>query len=164
MARLTWHSAAAQHGQALQQFVCTDPPRRSYEKNRGPHHPRPWELQVQSHLRGLKVPVAQGSALLLGYDQTRLATAIHFGFDDTGTQFMIWAVARGFAFAGQGYGRRALDRAMASLRSTKTVHGLDCGVITHIDPRNDASRAMFKSAGFEYLRQADGYEAWINEV
>lgn len=166
MPELRWVNAAANHRAALDRFVCTEPESQQYDRYRGRWHPRPWELEVQSHLRGLRLPVPPGAALLLGFDPggDGLAGAIHFGFEETGAHFMIWAVARDLRFAGRGVGREAVGQAMRSLRATKDAHSLSCGVITHIDPRNDASRAVFQAAGFEYLGSYDGYEAWVSDV
>jgi hypothetical protein len=162
--RLTWRSATEQHRTALSQFVCTDPPKQSYDRHRGRHHPRPYELEVQSHLRGLKVPVAPGDALLLGFDEDGIAAAAHFGFDDTQTQFMIWAVACAHRCRGRRHGREAVEVALQALAATKRHYDLDCGVFTHVDPRNGASRAMVASAGFEYLDVYDGYEGWVRDI
>lgn len=164
MAPLRWYSAEAEHRQPLDQFICTDPPKRLYEKHRGPHHPRVWELEVQSHLRGLRVPVAAGDLLGLGFDDAGLAAAIHCGFDDTGSQIMIWAVACALRCRRNGYGVQAVRLAISTAAATKRALGGDFGMITHIDPRNDASRGLFRSQGFVYLNLNEGYEVWVRDV
>jgi hypothetical protein len=162
--RLRWVSAAHAHREQLTQFICTDPARRQYEKHRGKFHPRPYELEVQSHLRGLKVPVGDDEALLLGYDEHGLAAAAHFGFDDTLSQLIIWALARAQRTAGQHYGREALAMVLYIMENTKKRYDLDCGVFAYVDPRNDASRAAMRDAGFEFLATYDGYEGWVRDI
>lgn len=119
---------------------------------------------MQSQIRGLKVPVPDDEALVLGFDGEGIASAIHFGFDDEHAQFVIWAVACALRTRGRGYGRQAIGVALSSLRATKLHYDLDCGVFTHIDPRNSASREAFRMAGFEYLDQYDGYEGWVRDI
>ena len=164
MAPLSWRSATAEHRTALSQFVCTDPPKHKYEPGRGRHHPAPYELLVQSHLRGLKLPVPDDEGLLLGFDSSGVATAAHFGFDDRHEQFMIWAVACAMRCRGEGLGKETLIMVLDVLRATKDRYGLDCGVFTHIDPRNAASRAAFASAGFEFLDVYEGFEGWVRDI
>jgi len=119
---------------------------------------------VQSHLRGLKVPVQPGEALALGFDAEGLAAAAHFGFDDTQSQFIIWAVARAVRCRGRGHGGEAVVAALASLEATKKRLSLDAGVFTYVDPRNEASRKMVEALGFEYLDLYDGYEGWVRDI
>ncbi|MBF0689867.1 MAG: hypothetical protein IR158_19095 [Cellulomonas sp.] len=161
---LRWSSARAEHKVALTQFICTDPAKKQYEKHRGKHHPKPWELEVQSHLRGLRVPVSADEALLLGFDGEGLAATAHFGLDDTNQQFMIWAVACAQRTRGQHLGREALTVALDLMSRTKARYELDCGVFTHVDPRNVASRKMCVDAGFEFLGTYEGYESYVRDL
>ena len=108
--------------------------------------------------------MAAGAALLLGMDSAGIASAIHFGFDDTQSQFIIWAVACAQRCRKRGYGREAVDVALTTLRATKEHYGMDCGVFTSIDPRNEASRSLMRGAGFEYLGLYEGYEGWVRDI
>jgi RimJ/RimL family protein N-acetyltransferase len=119
---------------------------------------------VQSHLRGLKLPVPADEGLLLGFDSSGVATAAHFGFDDRHEQFMIWAVACSIRCQGEGHGKETIGAVLSVLKATKDRYSLDCGVFTHIDPRNLASRAVFASAGFEFLDVYEGYEGWVRDI
>jgi len=143
-------------------FICTDPERAPYDKYRGKYHPKEWELRVQSDLRGLDVPVSAGEALLLGYDSDGLAAASHFGFDETQTIFMIWAVACAQRVKGHGVGKEALERTLQALSDTNIEYGIDHPVLTRVDPRNVESRTMIQGAGFTYLQtQKNGLERWV---
>ncbi len=168
MPRLSWRSAVADHREALSRFVCADPENWQYDRHRGRHHPRPYEHEAQSHLRGLDLPVAPGEALALGFDDVGIAAAIHFGFTTVirgeAEQFVIMAVACARRCAGLGYGGQAIDLCLDSLRATKEQAGLDCGVFARIDPRNDGSRALFGKKGFEYLDVFQGLEVWVRDV
>ncbi|NKY08962.1 GNAT family N-acetyltransferase [Cellulomonas hominis] len=164
MPSAVWRSAGRQHRQALSQFICADPEKQSYDPHRGRHHPKPWEYEVQSHLRGLKVPVPDGSALALGTDAQGIVGAVHYGFVGEDEQFLIWAVATACRARGRGHGRQAVDYAIESCRLTKEQYDLDCGVFTRIDPRNEPSRRLFQSRGFEYLDVYRDLELWVRDL
>jgi ribosomal protein S18 acetylase RimI-like enzyme len=157
---LDWCSGEFEHRQPLSEFICADPPKHIYDPHRGRHHPRPYELIVQGYLRGLRPPLTGTSALLLGLDDDGVACASHFGFDDTGEQFMIWGIATAVRCRRQGHGRELLDHVVGFLRSEKAKHGLDCGVFVRIDPMNEPSRALFAGRGFEYLETYEQHENW----
>jgi ribosomal protein S18 acetylase RimI-like enzyme len=162
---LSWHRAEPQHRQALSQLVVTDPAKEQYDPHRGKYHPRRWELLVQSHLRGLKVPVAAGEELLLALDDEGVTAAVHFGFDDTQRHFIIWAAARAIRCRGRGYGREAVEVAVEVLTGTKVEQGIDAAVFTFVHPKNYLSKAILDDVGFEYLGMyEDGYEGWIRDL
>ncbi|RMI13033.1 hypothetical protein EBM89_05990 [Cellulomonas triticagri] len=77
---------------------------------------------------------------------------------------MIWAVATACRARGRGHGRQAVDYAIESCRLTTEQYGLDCGVFTRIDPRNDPSRKLFRSKGFEHLDVFHGLELWARDL
>lgn len=121
-------------------------------------------MEVQSHLRGLRLPRPAGEMLMLGYDDAGLAGAFHFGQDDQREHFMIWAAGCAQRCRGQGVGTEGLRIVMEILRRTKEHHGLDSAVFTHVDPRNAISQQMVQSAGFEYLGDYEGYQGWIHDL
>lgn len=162
---VSWREAGKHDAVALQRFICTDPPKRNYDRHRGQWHPAPWEIEVQSHLRGRHPPVPPDEKLVLGVDPVGIAAAVHFGFDQDGEHFIIFAVACAHRCRGRGYGLRAVELALEVCRATKARYALDCAVFTRIDPRNTPSRKMAEAAGFEYLNQYDdGYESWIRDL
>ncbi len=161
---LVWRSGTKAHQQALCQFVCTDPPKANYDEHRGKHHPRPWELEVQSHLRGQRLPAPPGSAIALGFDQQGLSAVVEYAFSRSEEQFIITALAVAQRCQRRRYGTEALQYVLQSLRVTRVNEGVDCGVFARIDPRNDASRSLFDRAGFEYIGLFGGYEMWVSDL
>lgn len=145
--------------------MCADPEKAKYIHPRGDVHPKPWEVEVQSHIRGHKVPVAESSAFMVGTDSAGVAAAIHYGFvGQDEKQFLIWAIATACRARRKGHAKAALSYALDSCAATKAKYGLDCGIFTRIDPRNEASQALFKSFGFEYVTLWMGLEIWVRDV
>lgn len=144
--------------------MCTSPDRWEWSRERGKFHPAPWEIEVQSQLRDLKPKLPPGETLLLGTDGKTVVAASYFGFDSTGEQFQIWAVARHVEYAGQALGAAALEITLQSLRNTKKETGRDCGVFTRIDVRNEASQRMFSRAGFWQHDTIGQLGFWVNEL
>ena len=160
--QLEWRRALADHAGALQVWVCTNPERQQYERGRGNYHPRPWEHEVQSHFRSLRPPLPQEEFLLVGTDAKGIAGLAHLTYNHDEGLFLIMAVGRALRVRGMGVGRAVLEAALHIVASNKSRLGLDCGVFTRIDPRNDASRALFGACGFEYLQLQNGYQVWVH--
>lgn len=158
---IDWQPAHPGHAFVLQQFVCTNPPKRAYDKYRGLHHPKPWELEVQSHLRERRPPLPTGEALLLGFQDGHLIGASHYGFDTSGEHFIIFALARAEGLQGSGIGDELLGQTLTYLRQTRDSEGLTCDVFTRIHDQNTASQGLFARAGFEFIRRLPGdLELW----
>lgn len=164
--QLAWADADRVHRQALTQFICTDPATNQYDRYRGVYHPRPWELEVQSHLRGMKLPRPPTEKLRLAYDDDGLAGAVHFCTDrDSDGNFRLLAIATALRCRGRKYGRALLDQAFDVLVRTREAEGQDiAAVLTYVHPQNEASMALFAGYGFELLEEADDYLALIGEV
>lgn len=105
-----------------------------------------------------------GQTVLLGFSGNRIVSVTHFGFEEQGDVYMIWATATALGFQGRGVGRVALQLTVGALAHNERARGRESAIVTHIDPRNDASRALFKRAEFEYLGRYDGYESWIRDL
>lgn len=160
-----WQTGRDWHRHAVQQFVCASPDRWQWSKERGKYHPHPWEIAVQSQIRELKPRLAAGEKLVLGMDADRRVAAVsYFGYDNTGEQFFIWAIARSVDHAGRGLGAAALEWTMKALYATKAAEKKDCGVFARIDPRNEPSKRLFARFGF-YKFGVDGdLEYWVHEL
>lgn len=102
----------------------------------------------------------------LGFVDGELAAATHFGFDSTGSDFLIWAVGVSVEHRGHGLGREALDDVLASLTHTKRDEGLDADVFTRIWERNEPSQQLFAAAGFEEAGETGkpGLKLWAREL
>lgn len=164
---LAWAEAERTHQQALSTFVCTDPPKRQYDPYRGKFHPCNWELEVQSWIRGIRLPRPSDEKLLVGYDEEDGLTAVvHFGYDgDTGTCFRLWAMAVARRAQGQGYGRELLDQAFDVMRRTREKDEADiASVLTYVHPNNSASLGLLTGYGFEVAGTYDGYRGLVCEV
>lgn len=151
---LNWATATKEHKSSINQFICTDPSKLIYEPNRGKHHPRAWELEVQSVIRNLKLPPGRkDEAVLLGTTKLtgEIAAVSYFGFDETGDQMLIWAIATAKEYQGSGIGREILGKTLLVLRTFKTEISLDCGIFTRIHTQNEPSKRLFGAAGFEFL-------------
>ena len=160
---LQWLIADRSHRHQLKTFTCTEPPGLLYDVHRGRHHPALWELQVQSHIRDIRPPRPPDEALLLGLASGSIAAVSHFGFDRSGEQFIVWAVATDVAHRRRGHASAILQRTLAVLAVNKSDQGLDCGVFTRIHRSNEASQALFAEVGFACLDDpADGeLQHWI---
>lgn len=69
---LAWREAGHEDRSSLQGFTCTVPAQPVFGQKRK-YHPRPWEQEVQSGIRGLRPPVGQDQSLLVGEDGEGIA-------------------------------------------------------------------------------------------
>lgn len=91
---LTWSFGKYEHTGALNRFVCADPSSHGYEPRRGRHHPKQWELDVQSGIRGLRLPSPNSESLLLAFDsEAKIAAVSRMSFDLDWEHLMILAIA-----------------------------------------------------------------------
>ncbi|WP_412168225.1 GNAT family N-acetyltransferase [Curtobacterium flaccumfaciens pv. flaccumfaciens] len=159
---LDWQTAHAGHRFLLQQFVCADPERQTYDRYRRDHHPKPREYEVQSHFRGLRPPPPTGEAVRVGFEDGRLKAVTHFGFDSDGQDFIIWALGVSVDERGRHLGREALEDVLGALTRTKRDESLGCEAFTRIWQGNEPSQQLFAAAGFEKLGPTDkpGLDLW----
>ncbi len=160
--QLTWHTAHQGHRYQLQQFICANPERDRYDGHRHSLHPRPWELEVQSHLRGLRPPGQPGEAVRLGFEGDELVAAIHFGFDSTGDEFLIWAVGVSVKHRGRGFGREAVKDVVDALTRMKRDEKLKASLFARIWEKNKPSQRLFTEAGFAVVGETgkQGLQLW----
>jgi len=160
--QLDWVQGDRAHSSALNSFICADPPNKVYDGQRTKTHPRPWQLEVQSHFRRMRFPIAERSQLLLGYIDSELATICELGFDQAGDDFRIDTIATRVDFQNQGFGKQALDRALETITVTRETYSMKGEVITRIHYLNEPSQHLFQRAGFVPVALVDGeYETWI---
>lgn len=162
---LTWREGQLGDRTELQAFVCADPPDKTYVPNRGEYHPTPWAHEVQSYVRDLRPPVTRRREwLAIGRDSEGVASVAHFGNDSDGAgHFVIMIVARDERCAGLGYGRDALDYALAQIADLKPDSEA-CTVYARIHPKNADSRSMATAAGFENLGPVEKYDMWTLDM
>ena len=135
-----------------------------YERHRGTFHPRRYELEVQSRLRGLRLPRPSDEAVLLGIENSEVAVASYIAFDRQEGDLRVLAIATALSHRGVGLGSAALDMSMATFHDTRRAYDLDCGAFAYIHPDNVSSRALFASRGWEMLGVYDDYEGWGHDL
>ncbi|SFN43369.1 GNAT family N-acetyltransferase [Mycetocola miduiensis] len=96
----------------------------------------------------LPVPPSEVALLALDPETDCVASACHFGFDESGEQFIIRALAINVDYQRRGLGTKTLGIALNALADTKKASGIDCGVFARIHPLNEPSRQLFTNAGF----------------
>ncbi|AZZ49468.1 N-acetyltransferase [Rathayibacter rathayi] len=143
-----WVLADASHEEALNHFVCADPPKWLWDKHRGRHHPSKWELETQSAIRGLRLPVPEDEGVILAMFGSEIAGVIWLSFDVDETQLLVRAIATHIDYRGTGLGGRLLDEGLRLLEANRLYHQLDCAFWANIHSSNDASKHLFASRGF----------------
>ncbi|WP_172592159.1 GNAT family N-acetyltransferase [Subtercola boreus] len=133
-----------------------------YDSHRGRYHPAPWEIEVQSGLRALRLPVPDTEAVVFSLDAAgEIVSAVHFSFDSEGQQIIILAIATRSEARGLGLGRQTLEAALQIVDRTKVEYGLDFGVWARIRPQNHPSKRLFSAAGFECIEDLNDPETWV---
>ncbi|UFS59417.1 GNAT family N-acetyltransferase [Subtercola endophyticus] len=159
----SWVDAAPEHVTALQHFICADPPKAAYGGSREKYHPRPWELEVQSGLRDLRLPLPDSERLVIALDSAHeVAGAVRLSFDVTGEQMMILAIATRHDLQRQGIATRALEIAVDIIERTRVAYELNCDIWAKIHRENLRSQKVFAAAGFEWIESVDesGLDYW----
>lgn len=165
---LDWRAAGPEHRAALQSFTCADPPRAVWDRHRREKiHERPWELTVQSHIRALRPTLPSSENALLGFVDGDLASVVHFGWTDDGTQLLVLAIATEHEHRRAGLGRATLARTLDVLRSVRDEAAIGCGAFARIDRRNTPSARLFTAAGFVRLepdREDTDLDYWVHDL
>lgn len=95
---------------------------------------------------------------MLGLIGNTVVSVAHFGRSVEGA-VVVFAIASAQAFRGQGIGSQTLCRVLSVVRHPATGGRFGRGAtFTRIDQRNDPSRALFKSHGFEFIGTDGAYE------
>lgn len=134
-----------------QGFTCAEPPKYQFSGGRFRHHPRPWEMDVQSFLR--RHAPGKGEVMLAGRDGSGLA-ALSAWDERTPDAVLLQAIAvssrlrhRGGAWAVELV-TETLGRIEARARAVGVEAPL---VIARIDRRNDPSEALCREVGMVRL-------------
>lgn len=166
---LNWSQASRSDRKVLNNFVCTEPAKATWNGSRLVH-PRDWELDVQSGIRALRPPLGPDTVLLLGKDQQRCLAAVVLFSDTEGKPSEVvlraLAVATHIRGAGGAHAREALSVALRVMAERARAAGArELFVFGRIHPRNGPSKRLCKGAGFEYLRmQDDVLEIWTRTI
>jgi len=165
---LTWRDAARTDRRLLQGFQCTIDFVRD-RSGRPRFHARPWELDVQSHLRRTAPPHGPDQRLRLGLDEAGTLAAVteqaRVVVEGSISVVKLQALAVSAEVRGQG-GRvadDALDDALScSVELASASAAAEVLVIGWVDPRNRPSRELLARAGFGLRGDAPGgLEEWV---
>ena len=160
---MSWRDAEKRDQEALHEFVCTDPERPRYNPaTRQSHHPKQWEYQVQSLIRGTSLPLRTGLRMLLGEDDVGIAWVSVYESVDGLEVVELRCLAISCRHRGQG-GGVAKEMATATLDAL-TQDAIAAGVqAVNIETRvwkdNEPSRRICEEAGLRHMgwSEAPGY-------
>jgi hypothetical protein len=151
----------------MQGFTCTTDCPRS-PAGRKLAHPRPWELEVQSHLRQSSVRLKDGQLLLVGYsDEAAIAAAAHLIFEPLSAGMRTHIASVAVSTNARGKGGSIADEALALISEVaceraNAVGGEFALVTGQIHRENRPSEALFIRSGFEpYSVPSGDYQQWV---
>ncbi|MEU1952323.1 hypothetical protein [Nocardia rhamnosiphila] len=158
----------------LQNFSCTTELPRT-EGGRKLLHPKPWEREVQSHLRQTSVGLKAGQLLLAGRDSIsdRIVAAAHLIPDrSSSTTLVVRIAAIGVCTTVRGQGGKVADRTLDEVRRVIFADAQKLGVgvavaTANIHTHNRPSQLLFERAGFEPLSipaPDSDYQGWVYRV
>ncbi|WP_170116359.1 GNAT family N-acetyltransferase [Rathayibacter caricis] len=145
------------HLPALQRFICARPERAEFRGGRRSYHPTPWALDVQSHLRSLRLPLPPSESLLVDLDeQGEVIAACHSGYDSDGDVLLVFAIGVRPDHQGAGLAMNLLSQVIGSVGPGRP------DLVARIDVRNARSQRLFAGAGFEDTgaRSGDDLALW----
>lgn len=156
------------HRPLFPRFTCTTP-RPHSTGGRTLRHPKPWEHEVQAHIRQLKPPV-HGAVVLIGIRSADIAAVAMFSYQMAPTMpvVVIQALAVAMAYRNQG-GRVAdaaietvLQRAATDLDARGYRKALAVGRVAHA---NVPSQALMIRHGFTSTgARTDQLQEWIQPI
>lgn len=164
---LSWSTVTARRGLVLlQQFTCTS------ERPGTPHgrplpHPRPWEWDVQRHLRELAHHLRPTEVALLGRRGEHLVAVAHVIFteDDDAVEAFLAAIAVSTEVRGEG--GNIADATMAEVWNLTCARAVDRGaselfLTGKISTRNLPAQRMAERCGQEPVGLPSGeLQLWI---
>ncbi|KAB1641693.1 GNAT family N-acetyltransferase [Gulosibacter chungangensis] len=136
---------------AFQSFVCTDPPNREFDRHRGLHHPRIWELETQSAIRNYRFPIQSGDLAIAIFDEKRNLTGACLATRTEDNDHLIQAIAVKLECRNSGIGSELLGRMLKETSNHQDSSGL---VVARIHRENEPSQQLFTRFGFI----PDGYD------
>lgn len=159
---LNWSEATHADRAQLQTFVCAYPERYTLDRSTWQKtHPQPWQILIQSGLRGLKPPLWRPQRLLLGRDGQGIAGVALFEEDAQLDTFYIRAIARAQRLRGTRVADEVMQRVLEEMRSDQrhVVDGIR-DVYCEVHWKNTASRKLVRRHGFEMSGSQGDLETW----
>lgn len=157
--RLRWCEAEKAHEPALKAFICTDPPKREWDRWRGKHHPREWELEIQAYIHKLRPPFQLPYRVLLGFDDSeKLLAVIMYDLLNDCNQVFVRGVACAHEARGNAYAGDAYEAMFEDIRGLGWTHDFEVEGNVHVS--NTASKRAFARIGGAHVRTEGKYETW----
>lgn len=163
-----WTEAGQEHRPLFPTFTCTTPRPRA-DSGRTLAHPRPWEWEVQAHIRQLKTPV-RGDVVQLGLNGEELVSVAQFVIDDSASLPVVFIRVIGVTVRARGEGGGLADATLEQVvnRSSKRLRTLGHSrvvLLGNVHADNTASQSMLTRAGFTVTERRTGpYVRWVLPV
>lgn len=121
-------------------------------------HDYPWELEVQDYVRDLRPQVCPPDFLLVGMDESGLASVLSMRVAPLDRFAFIGAVAVAQRVSGQGLASEAISKVAAVM--SKYGMESDYLVSARIDRNNLAAKSAFTKSGFQLVGNHEDLEEW----
>lgn len=161
----TWTEARREHRPLFPTFTCTTPRPRA-DSGRTLAHPKPWEWEVQAHIRQLKTPV-HNDVVQLGLMGQELVSVAQFVIDDSASVPVVFVRVIGVTLRARGEGGGIADATLEQVvnRSAKRLRMLGHSrfvLLGNVHTDNTASQSMLTRAGFTATERREGpYVRWV---
>lgn len=150
---------------ALSAFTCTTEFPRTPGGRRLPHD-RPWEWEVQRHLRQTSQHLRNDELVLVGMQGDEIIAAARLQFESVDDILQVFVAAIGVALPWRHQGGGLADRTLAKIHAEGAARATDVGCAhlvltgkTHWN--NTASQRMLQRAGWEpYGSPTGDYQLW----
>lgn len=145
--------------------MCTTP-RPLADSGRTLAHPKPWEWEVQAHIRQLKTPV-HGDVVQLGLMGQELVSVAQFVIDESASVPVVFIRVIGVTLRARGGGGGVADATLEQVvnRSAKRLRMLGHSrfvLLGNVHTDNKASQSMLARAGFTATERREGpYVRWV---
>lgn len=165
---LAWRSAVRGDRPQLDTFKCTRDPVKSLATRWKPYHPKWWELEVQSAIRGLEPPYAYPRQLLVGLDRKGVAAVSYFEEVDgpARVELSLMALATRLRSKEKGHAEEMFRVTRELIENRAIEHGhQEVELVGYVWHENLASQRMCADAGLKHTDfAADGVHVWTARV
>lgn len=161
---LEWRAAGRSDRSAIDVFTCTREPTKSFATQWRPQHPRWWEWEVQSAIRGLEPPYTYPKQMLVGLDDHGIgAVSFYEELDGPGAvELSLMAVATRLRNQGGGYADEMFRVTLEEIEARAIQTGVpEVSLAGRVWHENHASQRMIRQHGFAHTgHAADGVQVW----
>lgn len=160
---IDWRSVAPSDEAELRDFVCTDPPARHPDGTLNLQGAALWELEAQTGIREIQLPLPRGEHLLIGRDDDGIACACWW-YEVGGpasVKLLVAAVARRLRRTSLKVGDQLMEEVVTRL--IERVDGTEVQCVAAfglVHPSNGPSQALLARHGFFYVQESGDYQEW----